>query len=118
MAAHAESHGYQLRPPAKIHKLTAVARRQVNAGAVGVCCATLSEAEAMVEAGIPGVLLFTSVVSEAKLQRLAALNARAEDFIVATDDFDNVSQLGRAARATGQTLQVMIDFELEAGARA
>lgn len=112
MAAHAESHGYQLRPPAKIHKSTAVARRQVNAGAVGVCCATLSEAEAMVEAGIPGVLLFTSVVSEAKLRRLAALNARAEDFIVATDDFDNVTQLGRATRATGQTLQVMIDFEL------
>lgn len=115
MAAHAESHGYQLRPPAKIHKSTAVARRQVNAGAVGVCCATLSEAEAMVEAGIPGVLLFTSVVSEAKLQRLAALNARAEDFIVATDDFDNVTQLGRATRATGQTLQVMIDFELGGG---
>jgi D-serine deaminase-like pyridoxal phosphate-dependent protein len=115
MAAHAESHGYQLRPPAKIHKSTAVARRQVNAGAVGVCCATLSEAEAMVEAGIPGVLLFTSVVSEAKLQRLAALNARAEDFIVATDDFDNVTQLGRATHATGQTLQVMIDFELGGG---
>ena len=115
MAAHAESHGYQLRPPAKIHKSTAIARRQVNAGAVGVCCATLSEAEAMVEAGIPGVLLFTSVVSEAKLQRLAALNARAEDFIVATDDFDNVTQLGRATRATGQTLQVMIDFELGGG---
>jgi 3-hydroxy-D-aspartate aldolase len=115
MAAHAESHGYQLRPPAKIHKSTAVARRQVSAGAVGVCCATLSEAEAMVEAGIPGVLLFTSVVSEAKLQRLAALNARAEDFIVATDDFDNVTQLGRATRATGQTLQIMIDFELGGG---
>jgi 3-hydroxy-D-aspartate aldolase len=115
MAAHAELHGYQLRPTAKVHKSTEIARRQVNAGAVGVCCATLSEAEAMVEAGIPGVMLFTSVVSEAKLQRLAALNARAEDFIVATDDFDNVTQLGRATRATGQTLQVLIDFELGGG---
>lgn len=115
MAAHAELHGYQLRPTAKVHKSAEIARRQVNAGAVGVCCATLSEAEAMVEAGIPGVMLFTSVVSEAKLQRLAALNARAEDFIVATDDFDNVTQLGRATRATGQTLQVLIDFELGGG---
>lgn len=115
MAAHAKLHGYQLRPTAKVHKSTAIARRQVNAGAVGVCCATLSEAEAMVEAGIPGVLLFTSVVSEAKLQRLAALNARAEDFIVATDDFDNVTQLGRVTRATGQALQVLIDFELGGG---
>jgi D-serine deaminase-like pyridoxal phosphate-dependent protein len=50
MAAHAELHGYQLRPTVKVHKSTAIARRQVNAGAVGVCCATLSEAEAMVEA--------------------------------------------------------------------
>ena len=115
MAAHAELHSYQLRPTVKIHKSTEIARRQVNAGAVGVCCATLSEAEAMVEAGIPGVLLFTSVVSEAKLQRLAALNARAEDFIVATDDFDNVTQLGRATRGTGQTLQVLVDFELGGG---
>jgi 3-hydroxy-D-aspartate aldolase len=115
MAAHAELHGYQLRPTVKVHKSTAIARRQVNAGAVGVCCATLSEAEAMVEAWIPGVLLFTSVVSEAKLQRLAALNAQAEDFIVATDDFDNVTQLGRVTRATGQALQVLIDFELGGG---
>jgi 3-hydroxy-D-aspartate aldolase len=115
MAAHAELHGYQLRPAMKVHKSTAIARRQVEAGAVGVCCATLSEAEAMVEAGVPGVLLFTSVVSEAKLQRLAALNARAEDFAVVTDDFDNVTQLGRATRANGQTLQVLVDFELGGG---
>ena len=115
MAAHAELHGYQLRPVAKIHKSTAIARRQVEAGAIGVSCATLSEAEAMVDAGIPGVMLFASVVSEAKLQRLAALNARAEDFIVVTDGFDNVTHLGTAARATGQTLQVMVDFELGGG---
>ena len=115
MAAHAQLHGYQLRPAVKIHKSAAIARRQVDAGAVGVCCATLGEAEAMVDAGVPGVLLFTSVVSEAKLQRLAALNARAEDFIVVTDDFDNVTQLGRVTRATGQTLQVLVDFELGGG---
>src|SRR5271156_4796596 len=77
MAAHAESHGYQLRPVVKIHKSAEIARRQVDAGAVGMGCATLSEAEVMVAGGIPGVMLFTSVVSEPKLQRLAALNARA-----------------------------------------
>jgi 3-hydroxy-D-aspartate aldolase len=115
MATHAESRGYQLRPVAKIHKSVEIARRQVDAGAVGMCCATLSEAEAMVAGGIPGVMLFTSVVSEPKLQRLAALNARASDLIVVTDDFDNVAQLGNAARPTGHTLQVMIDFELGGG---
>jgi 3-hydroxy-D-aspartate aldolase len=115
MATHAESHGYQLRPVAKIHKSVQIARRQVDAGAVGMGCATLSEAEAMADGGIPGVMLFTSVVSEPKLQRLAALNARAEDFIVVTDDFDNVDQLGKVTRPTGHTLQVMVDFELGGG---
>jgi 3-hydroxy-D-aspartate aldolase len=115
MATHAESHGYQLRPVAKIHKSVEIARRQVDAGAVGMGCATLSEAEAMAAGGIPGVMLFTSVVSEPKLQRLAALNARADDFVVVTDDFDNVAQLGKVTHPTGHTLQVMVDFELGGG---
>ena len=115
MATHAESRGYQLRPVAKIHKSVEIARRQVDAGALGMCCATLSEAEAMVAGGIPAVTLFTSVVSEPKLQRLAALNARAKDLIVVTDDFGNVAQLGKVIRPTGHTLQVMVDFELGGG---
>jgi len=115
MATHAESRGYQLRPVAKIHKSVEIARRQVDAGAIGMCCATLSEAEAMVAGGIPAVTLFTSVVSEPKLQRLAALNARAEDLIVVTDDFGNVAQLSEVIRPTGRTLQVMVDFELGGG---
>lgn len=115
MAVHAESRGYRVRAVAKIHKSVEIARRQVDAGAVGVCCATLYEAEAMVAGGIPGVMLFTSVVSEPKLQRLAGLNERAEGLIVATDDFDNVVQLGKVVRPTGQTLQVMVDFDLGGG---
>lgn len=115
MAMHAESRGYQLRPVAKIHKSVEIARRQVDVGAVGMGCATLSEAEAMVAGGIPGVTLFTSVVSEPKLQRLAALNARAKDFIIVIDDFGNLAQLGKVTHPTGHTLQVMIDFELGGG---
>ncbi len=115
MATHAESRGYQLRPVAKIHKSVEIARRQVDAGALGMCCATLSEAEAMIAGGIPAVTLFTSVVSEPKLQRLAALNARAKDLIVVTDDFGNVAQLSKVIRPTGRTLQVMVDFELGGG---
>src|SRR5690348_3001961 len=50
MAAHAEAHGYELRPMAKIHKSSEIARRQSDAGAVGTCCATLAEAEVMADA--------------------------------------------------------------------
>ena len=63
LAEHAGRRGYGLRPVVKIHKSVEIARRQVAAGALGVCCATLAEAEAMVDAGMPGVLLFTPVVT-------------------------------------------------------
>jgi D-serine deaminase-like pyridoxal phosphate-dependent protein len=112
MAAHAKANRYSLRPPAKIHKSIEIARRQVAAGALGQCCATLAEAEVMVAGGIPGVTLFSTVVTQPKLDRLAALNARADDLTVVTDDFGNVAQLGAAARQSGRRLQVMVDFEV------
>ena len=112
LAEHARLHGYAVRPVAKVHKSTEIARRQIAAGGIGVCCATLAESEAMVEAGIPGVMLFTSVVTPGKLERLAALNARAEGLIVVADDPGNVAQLAEAARRSGRALQVLVDIEV------
>src|SRR3954462_14329748 len=68
MAAHARSHGYQLRPSAKIHKSVEIARLQVAAGAIGQCCSTIAEAEVMAAAGIPSVMIFAPVVTEPKLE--------------------------------------------------
>ncbi len=101
MAVHARRHGYALRPVAKVHKSTQIARLQSEAGALGTCCSTLAEAEVMVDAGIAGVLLFTSVVTPPKLERLAALNARAEGLLVAVDDAGVVAGVADAARALG-----------------
>ncbi len=115
MAEHARQHGYTLRPPAKIHKCSEIARLQVAAGAVGVCCATLFEAETFVQSGVSGVMLFSTVVTEPKLERLAALNARAAGFIVAADSSENVAQLGVAARRSGRPLGVLVDYEVGGG---
>lgn len=112
LAAHAGVHGYALRPVAKVHKSVEIARRQIAAGGIGVCCATLAECEAMVDGGIPGVMLFTSVVTAPKLERLAALNARAEGLIVVADDPANVAQLDEAGRRSGRALQVLVDVEV------
>ena len=112
MAEQLAAAGHALRPVAKIHKSVEIARRQIAAGALGVCCATLAEAEAMVDGGIPGVLLFSSVVGAAKIQRLAELNARADGFMVAIDDPDNALQLADAAARSGKRLKVLIDFEI------
>jgi 3-hydroxy-D-aspartate aldolase len=115
MAEHARTRGYFLRPVAKIHKSVEIARRQVAAGGVGVCCATLAESEVMADGGIPGVLLFSSVVTAPKLERLAALNARAEGLIVAADDPSNVTQLAEVGRRSGRTLRVLVDVDVGGG---
>lgn len=112
LARHAATHGYQLRPVAKVHKSVDIARRQIAAGGIGVCCSTLAESETMVDAGIPGVLLFTPVVTGPKLERLAALNARADGLVVACDDAANVAQMAEAARRSGRPLTVLVDVEV------
>jgi D-serine deaminase-like pyridoxal phosphate-dependent protein len=112
MAENARLHGYHVRPVAKIHKSVEISRRQMAAGGRGPCCATLAEAEAMVDGGLSDVMLFTSVVTEPKLRRLAALNARAEGLIVVADDPSNVERLAEAAGRSGRSLRVLVDVEV------
>ena len=104
--------GHGVRPVAKIHKSVEIAKRQIEAGALGQCCATLAEAEVMVDAGIPGVLLFSQVVTEPKIERLAQLNARADGLLVAVDDAAVVDRLAAAAQAAGKPLRMLVDFEV------
>lgn len=111
LAEHAAAHDYEVRPVGKIHKSIEITRRQVAAGGRGPCCATLAEAEVFVDAGFSDVMLFTSVVTPPKLDRVAELNARAEDFIVCADQASNVIQLGEAARRSGSPMKVLVDLE-------
>ena len=104
--------GHGVRPVAKIHKSVEVAKRQIEAGALGQCCATLAEAEVMADAGIPGVLLFSQVVTEPKIARLAQLNARADGLLVAVDDTAVVDRLAAAALRAGRPLRMLVDFEV------
>ena len=112
MAKHLSARGLGLRPVVKIHKCVEIARRQMAAGALGVCCATLAEAEVMVAGDISGVFLFSSVTGESKIARLATLNARAKNFMVAVDDADNAARLADAVAHTGRRLKVLVDFEV------
>jgi D-serine deaminase-like pyridoxal phosphate-dependent protein len=115
MAAMARRHGVGLRPHAKTHKSPDLARLQAHAGACGITCATLGEAEAMVEAGVAGVLLSSPMTGPSKVARLIALAVRAGDLMVVVDDEANVAALGAAARAAGALLGVVIDLEVGCG---
>ena len=111
MAAHAHAVGVALRPHAKTHKSARIAALQVEAGALGICCATLGEAEIMIAAGIPGVHITSPQVTESKIARLIALHAQPhEGLSVVVDHPDNLAALARAARRAGKPLDVLVDF--------
>ena len=112
MAAVARANGVNLRPHAKTHKSVEIARRQVAAGALGVSCTILREAEAMVAGGIPGVLLTSPVVTPGAIARLVALAARAGRgaLMVVVDDASNAAALSEAAAALDHPLGVLVDY--------
>src|SRR5499426_4411321 len=97
MAAHARAAGKNLRPHAKTHRCPEIARRQVNAGALGVACAKLGEAEVMARAGVRGLLITTEVVTPAAIGRLMRLLAQAPDTMIVVDNGENVKTLSREA---------------------
>ena len=97
-----------LRPHTKTHKTTIIAHKQIMAGAIGVTCAKLGEAEARVHAGIRDVLIANQIVGPHKIARLTNL-AKHSDIMVAVDDSHNVDQLSAAAAVKGVTLRVLIE---------
>ncbi len=110
MRAFAEANGVSLRPHAKTHKSVQIARRQLEAGALGICCATLGEAEALAAGGIGGLLITSPIVAPAKIERLMALQARADSLMVVVDDMANLRTLEQAAQ--GAPLQVVVDVDV------
>jgi 3-hydroxy-D-aspartate aldolase len=100
-----------LRPHAKTHKSVRIAERQIAAGAIGICCATIGEAEIMAAGGIKGVHVTSPQVTPSKIARVVALNHAATDgFSVVVDHLQNVVDLAAAASASGKVLDVMVDF--------
>lgn len=101
-----------LRPHAKTHKSIEIARRQLAAGAIGICCAKLGEAEVFAAGGIESILITSPVVSEEGCRRLAALNRLCPDLMVVTDCAANVELLSRAGAASGRPLKVVVDLDV------
>ena len=97
----------RVRPHAKTHKCPEVAKRQLALGAVGMCCQKVSEAEAMVDGGVPDVLVSNEVVGAPKLARLAALSRRAK-IGVCVDNAESVRQL----KASGANADVYIEIDV------
>jgi D-serine deaminase-like pyridoxal phosphate-dependent protein len=107
MAAFARAKSLNLRPHAKTHKSAEIARRQMAAGAVGVCCAKLGEAEALSAEGIENILITSPVVGPAAVARLTALAKTTPGLMATADHPDAVAALA----ATEAPLTLLVDID-------
>jgi D-serine deaminase-like pyridoxal phosphate-dependent protein len=103
-----------LRPHVKTHKTPILAHKQIAAGAIGITCAKLSEAEVMVESGIRDILIANQIVGTQKVERLVDLTRHA-DVIVAVDSAENVKELSMAAQRRGATVRILVEDDVGQG---
>jgi len=109
-----QPYGVRVRPHAKSHKCVEIARRQMQAGAVGVCVQKLSEAAVFLAGGIDDVMITNEVVGTGKLRRLAELALRypAARLGVCADDAAVVRQIAQACNDTGGRLDVYVELDV------
>lgn len=111
MAAFFTNRPAKLRPHFKSHKCTRIAQLQMQAGAIGITCAKLGEAEVLADAGIQDILIANQIVGPLKVARLVDLARRARP-MVAVDSADNVRMLSAAAAAAKLTLGVLVEVDI------
>lgn len=111
MAEFTKSKNCGLRPHAKSHKSPFIAKKQMRAGAVGVCCQTLIEAEAMIMNGIDHVLLTHNLASTGMIERFLSL-VKNGDAKILVDGPENVEILAKAAIRRGLVVDVLVEVNV------
>jgi D-serine deaminase-like pyridoxal phosphate-dependent protein len=109
-ARYFKSVGIDWRPHTKGIKIPAIAQMLIQAGAIGVTCAKLSEAEVLVEGGIQDILIANQVVGIEKISRLVDINRRA-DVMVAVDSIENANQISAKAQDSGINIPILVEVD-------
>ncbi len=104
--------GLHVRPHAKSHKCAEIARRQMAAGALGVCCAKPGELLALFEGGVTDLLLSAPIASPVKIDALARAAAAGGRISVIVDRADLIRAFDDAARRHGTSFDVLIDLDV------
>jgi D-serine deaminase-like pyridoxal phosphate-dependent protein len=105
-----DGHGISNRPHIKTHKIPEIAHMQVEAGAVGITCQKISEAEVMAQAGLNDIFIPYNIVGPRKLQRLVRLAQQVRLSVTADSEFV-INGLSAAADAAGIILTVLVEFD-------
>ncbi|WP_274629492.1 D-TA family PLP-dependent enzyme [Arvimicrobium flavum] len=108
--AYADAHGKKLRPHIKTHKLPFWARKQVEAGAVGITCQKIGEAEVMADAGIADIFLPYNIIGRQKLERLLALHRRIT-LSVTADSRETIEGLASVFTDPDHRLTVLVECD-------
>lgn len=108
------SHGLNLRPHIKTHKIPDFANAQITAGASGITCQKIGEAEIMADAGITDILITYNILGKVKLVKLKALAARISLTVVA-DNLTVVEGLAKAFEDVETPLKVLVECDTGAG---
>jgi D-serine deaminase-like pyridoxal phosphate-dependent protein len=108
--AQCDAAGVSNRPHIKTHKSPILAKMQIEAGAKGITCQKIGEAEIMADAGIDNILVSYNLIGEEKMARLAALQAKAS-MTVAADNSTVIAGLPRAAEISGRPLSVVVECD-------
>jgi len=104
--------GFANRPHIKTHKIPQIARMQIAAGAVGLTCQKLSEAEAFIDAGVADDILITfNIVGEKKLERLMALSARIKRLAVVADSETVLRGISAAALRHDRVVPFLVECD-------
>jgi D-serine deaminase-like pyridoxal phosphate-dependent protein len=112
LQSYCDEHDLALRPHVKTHKVPALARRQVDLGAIGIACQKLGEAEVMAAAGIGDILIPYNLVGRSKLERLGALAGKAR-ITVAMDSVDVLRPMAESLAGAGQRIGAIVELESE-----
>ena len=102
----------KLKPHFKTFKCPAIAHKIINAGAKGISCAKLGEAEVLVNSGIKDVLIANQIVDRVKIARLAGLAHGESKITVVVDNEENIKSLSEAALKVGSTIYVLVEVDV------
>ena len=111
MAAFFAPRRASLRPHFKNHKVPLLAHKQMRAGAIGMTCATIREAEILVEHGIGSILIANEIAGEEKPERLAELSRYAQ-VMVGVDNRISIRDLARAQRNRNAQIEILVDIDI------
>jgi D-serine deaminase-like pyridoxal phosphate-dependent protein len=111
MQKHLDANGMGLRCHTKMHKSPIVAKKQIQQGAIGICCATVSEAEVMLASGIQNILITSPVVTVDKIDRVIALGKKSANIEIVVDYIDGATLFNQRATKAGLASRVLVDLD-------